>query len=233
MNSVQNRFAVHGQGIYTKGLAYRGPDYPSTLEAFTRLIAMTAQKRSDKPQFRPAIVFEYFPTSKINSVPSGTTAFMRAREANVLIFFAWTPAAAAGTREALDLGEIEKKNTDEARRLVKELEGILMSGQGKGQGGKQLGYSNYGALREDWTWFFVFFTSSTFWLDSDVVSADKAKLVFGKNYQRMRDVKRVYDPDGVFNKWLPIGVGDHDSPLPLSNFSSAIARFKRRHGAVL
>jgi len=52
------------------------------------------------------------------------TAFMRMEDLNVLILIGWTPAAAAGTREALDLGETEKGNTAEARKLAKELTGI-------------------------------------------------------------------------------------------------------------
>jgi len=40
--------------------------------------------------------------------------------------------------------------------------------------------------------------------DPDAVSGDRARLVFGENYERMREVKRAYDPDGVFHKWFPI-----------------------------
>ena len=42
-------------------------------------------------------------------------------------------------------------------------------------------------------------------LDPDAENmADKAGVVFGENYPRLREVKKVYDPDGVFNKWYPI-----------------------------
>jgi len=42
-------------------------------------------------------------------------------------------------------------------------------------------------------------------LDPDAAaSEDKARLAFGENYERMREIKRVYDPDAVFNKWFPI-----------------------------
>ena len=44
-----------------------------------------------------------------------------------------------------------------------------------------------------------------FCLDPDAGSqGDKASVAFGENYQRLGEVKRVYDPDGVFNKWFPI-----------------------------
>ena len=44
-----------------------------------------------------------------------------------------------------------------------------------------------------------------FMLDPDAENmADKAGVVFGENYPRLREVKKVYDPDGVFNKWYPI-----------------------------
>lgn len=32
----------------------------------------------------------------------------------------------------------------------------------------------------------------------------KSALVFGKKYRRLRELKRKYDPDLVFNKWYPI-----------------------------
>jgi len=106
MNSAQNHYLVHGQGVYLKGVTHRGPDHPS-LEAYTHLIAMIAKKHLYKPQFRLRIVFEYFPLSKMNSVPRGTTAFRKNEELNILIVVVWTPGASAGAREALDLGDGE------------------------------------------------------------------------------------------------------------------------------
>jgi len=144
LNSLQNPLLVHGQGYYIKGIAHHGPDYPSMLAAHTRLIARVNEKNL---RFRARILFEYFPLSKVTSVPRGTTAFMRTGESNVLILVGWTPAAAAGTSEALDLGETEKGNTDEARELAKELAEILLSGQREED--LQLGYTNYSALQGD------------------------------------------------------------------------------------
>lgn len=33
---------------------------------------------------------------------------------------------------------------------------------------------------------------------------DKAKLVFAGNYERLQGIKKKYDPESIFNKWLPI-----------------------------
>ena len=141
-----------------KGFTYPEPHYASALEAHTRVIAMTAHKRI--PQFSPAILYEYIPLSKINSVPRNATAFMRTYQSNGIVVVSWNPAVTPGTREALDLGDVEKENTDQARELAKELAGIVLSGTAKE--GTLLGYSNYGALLEDPTLsFFAFFTCGT------------------------------------------------------------------------
>jgi len=33
---------------------------------------------------------------------------------------------------------------------------------------------------------------------------NKAKILFGDNYPRLQQLKRKYDPDLLFSKWLPI-----------------------------
>ncbi|KAG9011723.1 hypothetical protein FRB90_007123 [Tulasnella sp. 427] len=40
-------------------------------------------------------------------------------------------------------------------------------------------------------------------LDPEAATSD-ASTVFGPNYKRLREVKRKYDPDNIFNKWHPI-----------------------------
>jgi hypothetical protein len=34
--------------------------------------------------------------------------------------------------------------------------------------------------------------------------ADRAALVFGTNFPRLQQVKKVYDPELLFSKWFPI-----------------------------
>src|SRR2546423_5568810 len=37
---------------------------------------------------------------------------------------------------------------------------------------------------------------------------EKSSLVFGENYNRLREVKKKYDPKFVFRKWFPIAPAD-------------------------
>lgn len=39
--------------------------------------------------------------------------------------------------------------------------------------------------------------------DPDASGSDAAR-VFGPNYKRLREVKKMYDPENVWNKWYPI-----------------------------
>lgn len=39
--------------------------------------------------------------------------------------------------------------------------------------------------------------------DPDAAGSDAAR-VFGPNYKRLREVKRKYDPENVWNRWYPI-----------------------------
>ena len=58
-----------------------------------------------------------------------------------------------------------------------------------------------------WRFELAVFSSRIFFLllDPDAANrADKAVMAFGENYQRLSEIKRVYDPEEVFNKWFPI-----------------------------
>jgi FAD/FMN-containing dehydrogenase len=37
---------------------------------------------------------------------------------------------------------------------------------------------------------------------------EKSALVYGEKYPRLRELKKKYDPDRVFNKWFPIVPAD-------------------------
>ncbi|KAH9836777.1 uncharacterized protein C8Q71DRAFT_58980 [Rhodofomes roseus] len=86
-------------------------------------------------------------------------------------------------------GEDTQENSTRGREMVYELIGLLKDANPQLSEEEKAGYSNY---------------------DDDAVSkgaAEKARLVFGKHYARLQEVKKRYDPENVFHKWFPITPG--------------------------
>ena len=40
--------------------------------------------------------------------------------------------------------------------------------------------------------------------EDGVVVKNKAEALFGKNYPRLQELKKKYDPENIFNKWFAI-----------------------------
>ena len=40
--------------------------------------------------------------------------------------------------------------------------------------------------------------------EDGVVVKNKAEGLFGKNYPRLQELKKKYDPENIFNKWFAI-----------------------------
>ena len=40
--------------------------------------------------------------------------------------------------------------------------------------------------------------------EDGVVVKNKAAALFGKNYPRLQELKKKYDPENIFNKWFAI-----------------------------
>lgn len=38
----------------------------------------------------------------------------------------------------------------------------------------------------------------------EVISSDRTAKLYGANYKRLQQIKKKYDPDMTFNKWMPI-----------------------------
>jgi len=108
-----------------KGLHQTRPHLDSIRQGYEKVAQF-----SDNDEFSAALVFDYFPLAKINSVPNGRTAFRRASASNVLIMSIWKNDTA--------------ENLEQGRNVAYELSDIIS----KGQSGitENVGYGNYGAF---------------------------------------------------------------------------------------
>ncbi|PPQ79510.1 hypothetical protein CVT25_003392 [Psilocybe cyanescens] len=173
LNALSNAMAVHGFGVYQKGVAHKRPHPQAIEQAHNKLVNLIKTGN-----FNGAILYEYFPLQKINSVPRDATAFRREFASSVLVNLTWDNSV--------------EDRTQEARKHSYEL-ASLISRDGKDMTtAETLGYSNYDpeATSDDGK--------------GVGLAQDKAKLIFGENYPRLQTIKKRYDPDNVFNKWFPI-----------------------------
>jgi hypothetical protein len=85
-------------------------------------------------EIKGAVLLEYLPLQKVNSVPNETTAFRRETVNNVLVNLRWDQKT--GDR------------TDKARAIAAELSDMLQGGQSELTSSESLGYSNYSAYSD-------------------------------------------------------------------------------------
>ena len=141
------------------------------------------------------LVFEYFPLSKVNSVPNGVAAFRRDPTPAVLVVFNWDANPENGHGSMVE----------RARTAAYEISDII----GKGQEGvsfqQKLGYSNFGRFfLYAMGWYLRILIVVAYFVDSAAGELDKAKAAFGENYPKLQGIKKKYDPENIFNKWFPI-----------------------------
>ncbi|EAU84314.1 FAD binding domain-containing protein [Coprinopsis cinerea okayama7 len=171
LNGLQNDMSEHGKGQYLKGVSQKSPDYPSMKKIMDKMDGI-AQKK-----FIPAVIYEYFPLHKVNSVPVHATAFRRETTPNVLLNFTW---------------EGDKDRTDEARALAKDIIDDVVAGQVGLSNSEKFGYTNY--------------DTDVAQIDvlSSAGDTDRSKMAFASNYPRLQKLKKQYDPENTFNRWFPI-----------------------------
>jgi hypothetical protein len=117
--------APYNRGAFMKGLHQTRPHLDTIREGLEKVMQI-----SDNGEFSAALVFDYFPLAKINSVPNGKTAFRRTSGSNVLIISTWLN----DTIENLNYGS----------NAVSELSNIISKGQSEFS--QNVGYGNYGTF---------------------------------------------------------------------------------------
>ncbi|KAF8639953.1 hypothetical protein AX17_001203 [Amanita inopinata Kibby_2008] len=135
-------------------------------------------KKLDELQLRDikySILFEYFPLTKVAAIPIGTTAIRRTIKPNALVVLYWDNTACDGT--------------DKARVAAYELCASILGDRSLLNDPATFGYSNY---------------DQEALFDSKGRLLDRTELTFGDNYPKLQQIKKMYDPQNIFNKWFPI-----------------------------
>jgi hypothetical protein len=121
---LQNAMVEHGQGRLIKGLSHIKPHLSSYKKVLDRLVSLAGT------EIQVAVLFEFTPHKKIQSIPNGTCAFQRPKFSHGVAFGTWQ--------------NITAKNLDFARSVTRELASIVAVGQQEQLGDIKQGYGNYG-----------------------------------------------------------------------------------------
>ncbi|RXW25440.1 hypothetical protein EST38_g388 [Candolleomyces aberdarensis] len=162
---------------YGKGYYLKGVTQSSPDHRSISEVLDRSAKIAAEGIFRPALIYEYLPLEKVNAVPIPSTAFRRQFGSNILTSISWE-------------GSLERTNG--ARDVAKELIDIVM----RGEGAEELGYANYGHDLD--------MPDSKVGHPSGDHLAQKAEAAFASNYPKLQQIKKIYDPENVFNRWFPI-----------------------------
>jgi len=174
LNGLHDARVARRKGIYTRGVPHKKPNVQHIHQALS-LLLQTRQENI----LTPAIAFEYFPLLKFTLVPHDKMALRRDSTSNATIIVSWD-------KNSVSAQEHEAKEQS-AKMVAQQLVEIITSQQQPEMEEIQgLGYSNY---------------------DTEALNSsadERARLVFAENYPKLQRIKKCYDPDNVFNKWIPI-----------------------------
>ncbi|EKM80429.1 hypothetical protein AGABI1DRAFT_128103 [Agaricus bisporus var. burnettii JB137-S8] len=135
------------------------------------------QEISKSGKFSVLVLYELLHLQKTNSIPLNKTAFRRSTKPNCLLSLDWPKDIHS---QAL---------VDEARALTHQLAVCVAGGASELEDKSSQPYANYdpeGVVG-----------------NQDEVM-DKARVAFGDNYPALQKIKKMYDPDNIFNRWFAI-----------------------------
>ena len=127
LNSELNKVVPRGKAYFSSGATVLQP----SVSVFKDVLSIQAEFRTQIPQARHMVGFEFYPTSKINEVSNDVMAFAcRGPQSNVIINASWA---------AEDVGNVD---VVEVRKRVKQ---IILAIKGD-QVEPEPTYGNYGKL---------------------------------------------------------------------------------------
>lgn len=128
-------------------------------------------------RFTAVAIYEWWPLQKILTIPAEDTVFHRHPNPNCLVLVRWP--GEANSQEIVD----------EARKYAHEIAGLVVAGLTDMTDPQNRGYNNY---------------DNEGVKDAKEEVHDKAKINFGIHYPTLQKIKKKYDPENIFNRWLPI-----------------------------
>jgi hypothetical protein len=131
LNTTINDAVPHGNNAYMTGVFQTKPSTATAAALFKEYVELSA---AHPGFFGSAVMFEYFPLDKIQSVASDATAFRsRGPQANVLIISIWT-------------GKNDEVRFAHAKKVSQVLGGIVSGVEVEPKENENAGYGNHGAL---------------------------------------------------------------------------------------
>lgn len=180
MNSVMNHAVDYGGRKLSKGASYKTPlSAPFVRSLIEELKIFHTRIPGAK---RSIMLFEFFDTAKLNSIPSDAMAFAnRGTHQNLMLGPFWDNAEDDSTARAW-ARSIAKLARTELERVTKE-------------SGEQIGeYGNYDGKYAQFP---------TYVATANIIYAAlsaKPREIFGDNLEKLRTIKSIYDPENAFNK---------------------------------
>ena len=118
---------IPGVNAYMRGVTQAGPSVELTSATFEKMMQLS----SSESRFEFAVIFEYWVTTKLVTVPSDEMAFSnRGTHQNVLGLCEWP--------------DNNPESQEKGRKLCHELTNVVSSFQSDVEGSQDRGYGNYG-----------------------------------------------------------------------------------------